>query len=781
MAPSFDPYYKWLGIPPEDQPPNYYRLLGIINFESDPDVIQSAADQRMAHLRTYQTGKFADYSQRLLNEVSAARICLLNATKKAAYDEQLQAALEDTVSAAYGSAVVSEVAVEIDEETRPRASATLHRNRSWSFGLIVGGATAVVALIGFLLSEKETPREVAKEPATVTEMPAKPASPPTPVQPPQVKKTEPEKKPPEKPVVTEPVKKPETKPSPQKLPTGKKPTLPNLSLVPDEGKQKPLEGPAVKSEETERTAKAAKKKGSDAGDDVFDESDFEEEDKLPSGEALEEAKKQARDLYRNELSKAKTPDDKQSLAKEILVQAKNAQKSDAGTYALLSLSLELAEQAADVETAFAAADLMADRFKTNVLKIKADALAACAKKVRAPAQHSLIAEQASQLLEEATAAGDYAQAIILAKVAMAEAVSSRNKELIASLKTTMAELQKKAKLAGDCKTAEETLASNPDDPAANLTAGLFYACIRDNWSKAIPCLAKCGDENLQSLAKREMAVSKNDSNAQASLADAWWDMGLAAEGMKRRAMLHHAQFWYDKALENGPNGLTKAKIEKRKDELSKLEHENVAIEKPTSPRVTFKQGRWVPLLTAADELTGWETIDCRFSYSNHIINLFERAMYYPVIARDVTIRAKVKRQNSVRVRLFLRDSDKGCYIAQIAGNDWSILKWTRTPIAKATPAQAHRAGNETILERRTMPAITANTVFEMGFSVVGNTLTVFANRQPVLQAKDAAFTEGMAGIGTDYANGLFITGIELLIPKGSLVADHRASTDAGKP
>ena len=29
MAANFDPYYKWLGIPPEEQPPNHYRLLGI--------------------------------------------------------------------------------------------------------------------------------------------------------------------------------------------------------------------------------------------------------------------------------------------------------------------------------------------------------------------------------------------------------------------------------------------------------------------------------------------------------------------------------------------------------------------------------------------------------------------------------------------------------------------------------------------------------------------------------------------------------------------------------
>ena len=62
MAEAFDPYYKWLAIAPEDQPPNLYQLLAVRTFEDDPDVIESAADQRMAHLRTFQSGKhFAAY------------------------------------------------------------------------------------------------------------------------------------------------------------------------------------------------------------------------------------------------------------------------------------------------------------------------------------------------------------------------------------------------------------------------------------------------------------------------------------------------------------------------------------------------------------------------------------------------------------------------------------------------------------------------------------------------------------------------------------------------
>ena len=90
MADPFDPYYTWLGIPPDEQPANYYRLLGIKLYETNQDAIANAADQRMAYLRTFQTGQRSEDSQRLLNEVAAARVCLLKADKRAAYDQQLR-------------------------------------------------------------------------------------------------------------------------------------------------------------------------------------------------------------------------------------------------------------------------------------------------------------------------------------------------------------------------------------------------------------------------------------------------------------------------------------------------------------------------------------------------------------------------------------------------------------------------------------------------------------------------------------------------------------------
>ncbi len=93
MSDVFDAYYLWLGIPADEQPPDHYRLLSIKLFEANHDVIAGAADRQMAHVRTFQSGKHAAESQKLLNELAAARFCLLTKEKRHLYDRELRGKL----------------------------------------------------------------------------------------------------------------------------------------------------------------------------------------------------------------------------------------------------------------------------------------------------------------------------------------------------------------------------------------------------------------------------------------------------------------------------------------------------------------------------------------------------------------------------------------------------------------------------------------------------------------------------------------------------------------
>jgi len=96
MSPAtedFDPYREWLGIEPREQPADHYRLLGLARFESEVAKIAAVADQRMAWVRSFQVGPHGRFTQKLLNDLSAAKVCLLSPQAKAAYDEELARAL----------------------------------------------------------------------------------------------------------------------------------------------------------------------------------------------------------------------------------------------------------------------------------------------------------------------------------------------------------------------------------------------------------------------------------------------------------------------------------------------------------------------------------------------------------------------------------------------------------------------------------------------------------------------------------------------------------------
>jgi hypothetical protein len=85
----FDPYLHWLGIDAAARPVNHYSLLGLPFFESDPAKISAAADERMRHIRQFQAGPRGAFTQKILNELARAKICLLNPVSKPAYDQAL--------------------------------------------------------------------------------------------------------------------------------------------------------------------------------------------------------------------------------------------------------------------------------------------------------------------------------------------------------------------------------------------------------------------------------------------------------------------------------------------------------------------------------------------------------------------------------------------------------------------------------------------------------------------------------------------------------------------
>ena len=174
MPNDFDPYSEWLGIPPEEQPADHYRLLGIEQFESDTKLIKKAAEAKIEFLRTFQLGKRFSFSQKLMAEVASARVCLLNSEKKAAYDAQLRGHSESAQEKApvgpptpqmikepfveEPSKVFGEIATDnrtsrMRRQLRGKSSANKTSQRTLA---VAGLITAVLILIGVIFWAQET-------------------------------------------------------------------------------------------------------------------------------------------------------------------------------------------------------------------------------------------------------------------------------------------------------------------------------------------------------------------------------------------------------------------------------------------------------------------------------------------------------------------------------------------------------------------------------------------------------------------------------------------------
>jgi hypothetical protein len=148
----FDPYHKWLGIPPQDQPPNFYRLLGLSVFESDVDVIDAAARRQLTYLRSCARGEYAGLAQELMNEIAAARRTLRDPNKKIAYDIKLRstvAAQVDVLNEPAADSLLDSLASELEVNRNPFSEKTTGSSRTNTrraltiglFGLLLIGIT----------------------------------------------------------------------------------------------------------------------------------------------------------------------------------------------------------------------------------------------------------------------------------------------------------------------------------------------------------------------------------------------------------------------------------------------------------------------------------------------------------------------------------------------------------------------------------------------------------------------------------------------------------------
>jgi hypothetical protein len=621
---SFDPYRKWLGIPPEEQPPHHYRLLGLELFEEDADVIVNAADARLEYLKSLSKDVHADMAEQLCAQIKEVQSCLLDPAKKAFYDGQLQrriAAMKKepppmsatpngaaspsamrgqqwatpipqppshTPTASGGktppsiptTAAISELRVPAYSKQPARPRQRWQTLAAVMLGLVALGALSIFLLVKFNKSEgpipiiaradageKSNPTKAATSasqgnttPGKTAVKPAKSAG--------ETNENPPAEKDPSPPVPP--------------LPNGGHPAeTPNDPAEKASGLENPnpigeippriIDIPPVPTNPPQQaTPPDQRNPSTENPSEAADPSPRQPADKrqpVPGETVRQEAEKSVREIYGVRIAATKNAGEKIALANQIWFQSLRTKDNLAAQYALMSLAIQLSGDAGNLALAMNRAETFAEYFAVDPWDTKAQALVKAAKAVQAARNNMPNASGddfvllGRQFAEKAREAGQIEAAQKAIKAITP--LAKKDPVLLREINTIGREIDRLVARYQPVRKALDVLKEKPDDAEANTLAGRWTCFESREWDKGLPMLKKSSDAPLAELSAADLATPKNADREMAT-ADAWWDFAQKEKDKSavKAAALSRAAYWYDRALPNLA-GLDKAKADER--------------------------------------------------------------------------------------------------------------------------------------------------------------------------------------------------------------------------
>ncbi|HEY1784420.1 MAG TPA: hypothetical protein VGG30_02690, partial [Pirellulales bacterium] len=506
MPPAFDPYYLWLGIPPKQQPPNHYRLLGIKLFEDNPDVIDGAADRQMTHVRSFQTGKHAAESQTVLNELATARACLLDAAKKSNYDAQIKERLaakakQTTKPIARAKPLATPREADVDnlttglgidtlvEKTERRSRATNKRQRaavSPLVAVLIGSALLVAAGVTWAVMSGGTSSPVAS--------------------------------------ITPPAR------SPSADDGGQRPALDTVDTTSTGNASEHAGRPAQVDTTIDASRDGAGGDGADRdgasdeptvvemdpdqpadadssvddstmidGDSVADSAESGDSAKtsarrnpVPDEAAVKAAAAEIQKVFKDDYAAAKKPAERLALAQKLLDLAAEP-SATVDYFAMLAEVRQLAVSASAPRLALEAIDRTAAEFEVDRFDLIADVCEQFVRHALAPAATEELVDAVPELVAEAQSLGRFAAGARM--VAAVQTVARRAKltNAVKQLAQARKRLNESAKLTDAAMAARQRLAENPKDDQAHLAQGKYLCFVLGDWDKGVAELAQGSD------------------------------------------------------------------------------------------------------------------------------------------------------------------------------------------------------------------------------------------------------------------------------------------------
>ncbi|TWU12412.1 NPCBM/NEW2 domain protein [Symmachiella macrocystis] len=524
---EFDPYHKWLGISPRDQPPSHYRLLGIDEYESDPEVIEAAAERRMSFLHQYVTGDHIADAQGLLNELAAARVCLLDPKRRRLYDQQLASLAKTSPFPSHGSArfriilmsvALSAIAVLIcvfvfvsrvadtdqRDDVADQTISTPNSNAGIppSHGRELAGDDAELRRPSNESAAVNNSIEVvsdADQQLVLEDSGNRNES--TIVEPP--------------PIVIDP---------------GPNPDPNKLDPAQNEVDAQPDRPPTVTEQATTVTP----------NEDITDKAKL----KIPDESSQIVAQRKIRQLFEKDFRYASRTEAKTALAKKLLELGKQKDLDPSERYVSLTLAKELADTAADDQLAEESVTELDRWYDVDVFAFKHAILRRQFRLTRQPEAFAKLAEKALQNAQDALRARRYESASKIAALSQAIARKSKNPRLLVETRVVHDRTQQLQDESSDAMNARKLLETQPLDGRANDTLGHFLCFVENDWEQGTFYLARSDHEEIKLAAQLEQKQNTTDVS---QIGDAWWKLAERATGESQQRYQQRARHWYEQA------------------------------------------------------------------------------------------------------------------------------------------------------------------------------------------------------------------------------------------
>ena len=564
MGERFDPYHRWLAISPEEQPADHYRLLGCKRFEDDPDVIESAADRQMAHVRSFQSGEYADDAQRILNEISAARLVLLKPEEKKAYDKTLKSQQETKTKKIREPKIAQALPLEqpappvtasapptplpVTAASQPSAAAgpaittRVKKRKGGLSGSLLSGAVVLLMLvaiagmaaIAFVVRPWELD-EVAHNDGN--------RPPPPDVQPPPTEPTDSSSPPAEAGAdgETDDGSLDANEPSPDQAIDGQE----DAATPPDEPEEFDL------PDETHP--------------DEFEPEPTPRKHSVPDSGQRQAARRKIEGIF--SLQNADTLEKRIALVNELMQIAGETKDDPATQFALLNWAREIAAEVAQVRLAMQAVDRLEAAFDFDGTTVRRATLGEAINSPVPPTEKKELLAVGIEMMDEMMIADEYETAGKLAIALLDVARRARDGRLLDEVVARRTRAEELVKQFRNVQAALKTLESDPANADAHLAAGRFYLFAKNDWGRALPMLAQGSDALLAQAAQAEIDTPSTTADEEA-LAKAWWDAAEAESETPAKAVLYaRSMAWYQRVAPK-LKGLQQAAAEQRIKKLA---------------------------------------------------------------------------------------------------------------------------------------------------------------------------------------------------------------------